>query len=203
MTSSPPGSKRMGSKMEIDGDSPTKFDVARDQLICALDLYLKDMHPFSIHSLAGNAREILEALCITSAKSPFLEHALKTLPKKSERDIWNAINFYRNAFKHADRNDDEQLERFDDAANEHMLFVAIYDYHAYSGRLTIPMQIFQAWYYTAHIDRLAPHAQARYGHTFDALKGLSRSERKAALCQSIAKACGDSFVQSHPMTEIT
>ena len=71
-----------------------KLEVARQQLLTALDLFLLDYSSVSVHSLAGNAREILDRLCERSGKPRFVEHALAQRETKRVQDIYRIINAY-------------------------------------------------------------------------------------------------------------
>jgi hypothetical protein len=48
--------------------------------------------PISVHTLAGAAREILEGLCRLEGIEPMTDFILKDHPRKSRKDIWNAMN---------------------------------------------------------------------------------------------------------------
>jgi hypothetical protein len=78
----------------------TPLLIARSQLLTAIDLFFADKDPISVHTLAGAAREILEELCRLDEIEPMTEFILKDHPNKFRKDIWSAMNLYRNCFKH-------------------------------------------------------------------------------------------------------
>ena len=129
-----------------------KMYVAREQLITSLELFLHDKSPVSVHSLAGNAREILEKICKERGVEAFIDHASDEFPQRKVNELYNIINEYRNCFKHNDpmREDNASLVNFADDKNDHMLLMAIYDYEKAANRMTIPMQVFQTWYFTIY-----------------------------------------------------
>ena len=75
---------------------PSSLFVARSQLLTAIDLFFNDADPVSVHALAGNAREILESLCRLAAVEPITELLLRDHPNKPKKDIYAALNLYRN-----------------------------------------------------------------------------------------------------------
>src|SRR5260370_14319393 len=113
---------------------PSPLVVARSQLLTAIDLFFNDRDPISVHALAGNAREILESLCRLAAVEPITELFLRDHPHKPKKDIYAALNLYRNCFKHVgktweDRKDGQAiLNQFDDSKNEYLLYVCVEDY---------------------------------------------------------------------------
>jgi hypothetical protein len=98
----------------------TPFLVARSQLLTAIDLFFEDRDPVSVQALAGNAREILENLCRLRGIEPMTELMMRDHPGRPKKDIYAAMNLYRNCFKHignteAARKDDQlTLNQFDD-----------------------------------------------------------------------------------------
>jgi hypothetical protein len=126
----------------------TPFLVARSQLMTAIKLFLADEDPVSVQALAGNARELLEDLCRQRAIEPMTELFVRDHPSKPKRDIYKALNLYRNCFKHlgkseAELKDDQlTLNQFDDTKNEGLIYVCIEDYGRLRGGMPVSMQIF-------------------------------------------------------------
>src|SRR5450759_3861960 len=84
--------------------------IARSQLLTAIDILFSHGDPISVHTLAGAAREILEGLCRLEGIEPMTDFILKDHPEKSRKDIWNAMNLYRNCFKHLGRTAEERAD---------------------------------------------------------------------------------------------
>ena len=81
-----------------------------------------------------------------------------------------------------------------------MLFIAMYDYHKASGRMTIHMQVFQAWYCAMYPDKLAPNKRYMADKLAD-LRSISRPAQKRRLLEEIAVAVANPDIVGHPMTE--
>ncbi len=56
----------------------TKLDIARRHLGTALWLFLEDLDPVSVHTLAGAGSELAEHLARDVGRSPFVDHVLRT-----------------------------------------------------------------------------------------------------------------------------
>ena len=138
------------------------LEVARSQLLTAIDLFFRDQDPVSVHTLAGAAQEILEGLCREQRIDPLHEDVRASHPGKSSTELRAAFNLYRNAFKHVGRDAGEQrghleaLGQFTDEANDFLLYVCVEDYLRLNRRAPIPMQVLQGWFCAVHSDRLGP-----------------------------------------------
>jgi hypothetical protein len=108
-----------------------KGEVARRLLGTALDMFLRpNQDPVSIHCLAMAGGEIAEGLAKNAGVAPFLDHITATFPDRKIEDIRNIQRQFYNAFKHMftrdgkERQDQDVLERFDAAINDHTYFTA-------------------------------------------------------------------------------
>ena len=148
-------------RMKLD-----KTQIARRQLGTSLALFLENSDPVSVHTLACAGCEIAEHLTRKAGAEPFSTHALQTFPDLDIKAIWRLRNKYCNALKHAnkhngsERDDQELLERFNDEANIHVLFLGWYDYALAVGTLPIEAQVFQVWYFARHPEKLS--SRGRY-----------------------------------------
>jgi hypothetical protein len=110
------------------------LSVARSQLLTAIDIFFSRGDPISVHTLAGAAREILESLCRLDGIEPMTDFILKDHPTKARKDIWIAMNLYRNCFKHRGKTPEERaadlatLNQFEETDNEFLLYVCVEDY---------------------------------------------------------------------------
>ncbi len=126
----------------------TPLIVARSQLLTAIELFVADKDPVSIQSLAGNAREMLEDLCRAAKVDPMTEFFGRDHPGKPKREIYTAMNLYRNCFKHLgetekERQDDQStLNQFDDTKNDYLLYVCAEDYVRLRGVMPVPCGLF-------------------------------------------------------------
>jgi hypothetical protein len=111
-----------------------KTQIARRQLGTALALFIDDLDPVSVHSLACGGGEIAEYLTRKAGARPFASHALLMFPDLDVAGLRRLRNQFWNSFKHAtkhtgeERPDRKLLERFNDLQNDHALFVGWYDY---------------------------------------------------------------------------
>lgn len=109
----------------------TPLTVARSQLLTAIELFCADKDPVSVQALAGNARELLEELCRQAHIQPMTELLLQDHPGRAKKDIYAALNLYRNCFKHLGKTEEERLEnqnifnQFDDSKNDYLLYVCV------------------------------------------------------------------------------
>jgi hypothetical protein len=186
----------------------TKAQVARRQLGTALELFLDDLDPISVHVLACAGGEIAEHLSRKRGSPPFLSHALATFHDLDETQFRRLRNQFSNAFKHAtthkgkERDDRKLLGRFNDLQNDHALFVGWYDYANAAQRLPLEAQIFQVWYFALYAEKLSGNVdRTPYEKTFPKLPKLSRKRQKQALRHVIAEHRKDTDLMSDPKTE--
>jgi hypothetical protein len=67
--------------------SLTKIQVARSQLMTALDLFTRDKDPISVHCLACGGGEVIEGLAEAKAEQVFATHILKTQPEMDRAKV--------------------------------------------------------------------------------------------------------------------
>lgn len=135
----------------------TKRDVARRQLITAINLFFDDKDLVSIHSLATNSWEVIDVLCNEAGVTSFSNQTRANIPVGKDLKV-NYINVpYRNFFKHADRDPSAVLAEFDPKAVEAVMFLAVEDYIRLFKKSPLQLQVFQAWYLATNegkIDKL-------------------------------------------------
>lgn len=188
----------------------TPFLVARSQLLTAIDLFFEDRDPVSVQALAGNARELLENLCRLRGIEPMTELLVRDHPGRPKKDIYKALNLYRNCFKHlgeteAGRSDDQlTLNQFDDTKNEYLLYVCVEDYLRLRDKSPVAMQIFQGWFCALHIellrDRLLDMAKV-FERAFPGILEMTRDEQKRGALAVLRKYANDPELLSDPRTE--
>ncbi len=186
----------------------TKLDIARRHLGTALWLFLEDLDPVSVHTLAGAGSELAEHLARDVGRSPFIEHVLQTNVEMTAQAYYALARQYYNAFKHVTkpggvlRDDDALLAGFDDKQNDALLFVAWTDLSTASGSSPVEAQVFQAWFYASYPAKLASREDAaRFLSAFPRLDDLPRSESKTFLKEQIAVARRNSMVMEDPRTD--
>lgn len=161
--------------------------VARSQLLTAIDLFFNDRDPISVHALGGNAREMLESLCRLAAVEPITELFLRDHPHKPKKDIYAALNLYRNCFKHVGKTWEERkdgqaiLNQFDDSKNEYLLYVCVEDYLRLRGSSPFPMQVLHAWFCAVHVDLIGSAcSRQKFVNLFPDLSQMNRYQQKRA-----------------------
>lgn len=169
-----------------------KTEVVRRQLGTALHLFIQDADPVSVHTLASAACEIAEHLPFKSGRAPFTNHALATFPDLDIAKLHSIQRKHFNAFKHMTtrdgkaRADSELLETFTDIHNDAALFVGWYDYLEACGNEPIAAQVFQAWFFALHPEKLEEgNDPGVYTELFPALSKCSRSEQKRRLREMV------------------
>lgn len=139
---------------------------------------------------------------------PMTELLLQDQPGKPRKDIYAALNLYRNCFKHLaateeQRQEDQRtLTQFDDSKNEYLLYICVEDYFRIRGSMPIPMQIFQAWFCACHVHLLAFQAQAqKFLSLFPGIQELTRAQQKRGVAACIERFSDDPGLLVHADTE--
>jgi hypothetical protein len=186
----------------------TKISVARAQLVTALDLFVRDKDPISVHCLACGGGEVIEGIAKASGKEVFSTHVLETHPHMDRGAVRGARNQYWNAFKHFEdrkglqREDEELLGRFGDTINDDSLYIGWWDYLSLQKRLPVITQVFQIWYYAIYEERLAPDTDVTPFRTvFPGIRAQDRGEQKRRLRRVIEKYRKDAKLLADPATE--
>ena len=128
----------------------TKLEIARRQLGTALQLFLDDADPVSVHTLACAGVEIAHSLAEATGKEPFRSISLRGNSSLTEQEFHRLRTLYGNAFKHFNnqkgkpRDDEAVITQFDDMANDGHLFIGWTDLATALGRMPVEAQAYQA-----------------------------------------------------------
>jgi hypothetical protein len=128
-----------------------KIEIARRELGAALQLFLDDKCPVSVHVLASAGAEVVEGLVQYRGGKPLLDMVLVANPEYTKRDANDALRKFANAFKHLSKKDGKLrddaaiIEKFNDEENVAILFKGWLDYGNVEKRLPIEAQLFQLW----------------------------------------------------------
>jgi hypothetical protein len=187
----------------------TKVRLARAQLGTALDLFMRDRDPISVHVLASGAAEVLEGVALASNVRPFSSHILSDQPTLNMTDIRRLRNQYWNAMKHfygrdnkSVRDDEDLIRDFSDVANDTALFLGWHDFQAVTGTLPIGAQVFQIWYYASNEEKLAPEAdRATIREFFPEIASQDRAEQKRRLRRAVEKFRNDKALLADQRTD--
>ncbi|POS07323.1 hypothetical protein I6H08_38435 (plasmid) [Burkholderia gladioli] len=185
----------------------TKIDAARRQLITAIRLFFDGGDPVSIYSLASNAWEVVDALCIVAGVESFSKQARENLP------AGHSLKYYvnepcRNFFKHADQDPHpESAVELHEANVSAILFVAVEDYIRFRQGGPVEAQVFQLWFIAAFPEKIAgddPVAQSRLADarfTFPDIATLASSDKIKIGRQALKRAHKDVELAADPRTE--
>ena len=186
----------------------SKIEVARRHLGTALWLFIEDLDPVSVHTLAASGGELAEHLAREVGNSPFIDHVLQTDTAMTPGAYYRLARQHYNAFKHATRlngttrDDEALLADFDDRQNHALLFIGWSDLLSATGRCPIEAQVFQAWFYASYPEKLAAKADAkRFSSAFPGLLSLNPQERKGFLRAQIALARTNPAVMQDSRTD--
>ena len=186
----------------------TKIQVARSQLMTALDLFTRDKDPISVHCLACGGGEVIEGLAEAKTDQVFATHILKTQPDMDRVKVRRMRNVYWNAFKHFSdrdglpRDDEELLRSFDDTKNDAALFIGWWDYGVLQKKMPVAAQVFQVWWYALNEDKVSKYANFRVFRTaFPGIVQQDGAEQKRRLRRKIEKYRGDKKLIADPATE--
>jgi hypothetical protein len=199
----------MAAGAEMDARA-LKLRIARAQLGTALDLFIRDKDAYSVHALACAGCEIIEGLAETSGASTLSTHILETHPDIDMRKIsalrnqhWNALKHFYSQDKKTVRNDTDLMSQFSDEHNDMPLFMGWYDYVQVTGRLPVPVQVFQVWWYAIHEDTLTAEANINaIRGLFPGINSIARGEQKRRLRRSIERYRLRKDLLSDPRTEV-
>jgi hypothetical protein len=186
----------------------SKISVARAQLLTALDLFIRDKDPISVHCLACGGGEVVEGLAKAKGEEVFATHMLETQPHLDRDALRGIRNQYWNAFKHFDdrkgfqREDEELLHRFGDKINDGSLYIGWWDYLSFQKRVPVIAQVFQVWFYAIYEEKLAPDADLSVIRTvFPGIRSCDRAEQKRRLRRTVEKYRRDKALLADPATE--
>jgi hypothetical protein len=183
----------------------TKIEVAQRQLMTALRLFFADEDQVSIYTLASNAWEIIDALCNRRGTLSISNQSREHIAPEMDllRDYINSP--YRNYFKHADRDAENELPGLDDQRNDHLLFLAVEDYIRFNQRSPIEFQVYQLWYLAIYVEKVADDALERVMPGIDAIfsgiRERSRSDQKTMARNALAGAKENTSLREDPLTE--
>src|SRR5664279_4052301 len=127
----------------------TKEESARRQIETAIYLFFSEGDEISIHVLASSAAQILADVCKNKNVKSFRDMLIERVNPGYEKYVSDKLKEAYNYFKHADRDTDDQLERFSPGTNAPLLFSCCYDYqHAFERtvqELPSALLIFLVW----------------------------------------------------------
>ena len=87
---------------EMDLVPITKLEVANRQMAVAVRLFLNDLDPITVHTLACASREIYEKHLVIQGRERMFDMFVGGgfLAEHPQTAVWNVLNAARNFFKH-------------------------------------------------------------------------------------------------------
>lgn len=187
-----------------------KIEAARRQLGMALDLYIRDLDPVSVHCLACGGAEVIEHFVSDEAGGALSTLLMQQNPGLDIGKLRKLQRLHWNAFKHATgkregsavREDEELLLSFHDGLNDPPLFIGWVDYGNAVGGMPIEAQVYVAWYLAKYPNGEADGPILRpLNSMFPGLAGKTRTRQKAALVKGIQNARKNKEVMQNAKTE--
>lgn len=137
----------------------TKIDVAEAHIRAAVRLFFACEHPVPVYSLTCAARETLTTIGEKTGVVTLL-HEYAADHGVSLKEAIRSASPFANFLKHADRDPDAVLEGFEDDEIDPFLLIACWDFHKITGGMPIEAQVFEAWWYAAHTEKLSEAPRA-------------------------------------------
>lgn len=187
-----------------------KIEIARRHLGTALALFLDELDPVAVQTLACSGCEIAEHLSKVAGEEPFSKHMMEEFPDLDKKKLQGLRNKYWNAFKHAtthqgvERDDSVIFSQFSDEKNDHALFVGWYDYMMVTSTLPIAASVFQLWYFAKYPEKLSKegaHIAAEAVRLFGDLRNVSRGEAKVRMREVICRFSKDPEIVQDSRTD--
>lgn len=151
----------------------TPIDAARRQLATAIELWVLDGDPVSIHTLASAAHQIVHDLNAKAGGEPFLFDS-PLIKAEHRKDVINRIKSHPNFFKHADRSPAEH--EFPPDTNEWLIAFILQGLNALKLELTAKELAFRAWNGLQHPDVLTAEGQAVIDAATEGMATLAKRE---------------------------
>mgnify|MGYP006961056724 CR=1 FL=1 len=187
-----------------------KIQIARAQLGTALDLFIRDKDPYSVHALACGGSEIVEGLAKEAALPSISTHIMQTMPEIDQRKLKRLRNQHWNALKHfyeqdgkTVRDDEALMTDFTDQANDAVLFGGWLDYLLVTKKMPVEAQVFQVWWFATNPKSMNPAADPSPWQTiFPQIDTQPRNEQKRRLRRAIEKWRNSKEILVDPRTEL-
>lgn len=189
-------------------DAPlTKIDVARRQLVTAINLLFNGDDPVSVYSLATNAWEVIDVLCERQGIDSISAQTREHLSQGANLKLDYINSPYRNFFKHADRDPDGILQSFDESNVDSVIFLAVEDYLRLLKKSPVEFQVFQLWYLATNVEKVTSDALTEIVDSiesaFPCIRELPRRDRLAMGRKILEKARKDKELLEDSRTEST
>ena len=170
------------AKNEVD-----KISAARRQISAAIRMLFSDEDPLAIHTVVSAGFRILKDLAQIQDSEVLEMFNLSFRPGRKEKYWRVEVSYMANFLKHADKDPDHVLKKFEERVNDHLIFFGCELYRDIVPRdkvqkLTFEMAAFTEWYAEMYPNSLVyiPDDLRRSQKTaFVRMSALSRPEQLA------------------------
>jgi hypothetical protein len=161
----------------------TKEEAARRQIETAITLFFFEGDEVSIHVLASSAAQILSDVCkkkgIVGFRASLADNIRPEYQVRVARKLKEAYNY----FKHADQDTFDELQHFNPASNDILLFACCDDFaKAFVWPLPPILMVFFMWFIAANPDCLKedfPHRET-FDQAFATYRFMGPDEQRRA-----------------------
>lgn len=164
----------------IDKESPLKIsrrDVAKRELVHAIQLHFDEGDPVVIHLLAFAARDVCAPIVKATGRQTFAE-TVEQMVKPEFLKAWREnLRVPYNFFKHGGADPDKELRYFDPVANDMLLLEVCADYRSAFDVTEKEMLVFQAWHIVTYLDILNEYGQQLLDKVSKGFEGLDAKGR--------------------------
>ena len=137
--------------------SPLKLsrrDVARRELVHAIELHFDQGDPVVIHLLAAASRDVSAPVARAAGKRVFGD-VMEEFVRPEYLASWKAfVRTPYNFFKHGGADPEKELAYFDPTTNDMLILEAYADYREAFGKHENEMNLFLAWHVVTYPDML-------------------------------------------------
>ena len=184
--------------------SLSKQEVARRQLVTAINLFFDQGDSVSIYTLGQAAWEVLDSLRKHQGKIRFRE-GIERANSLSPKEVYKIATYGRNFFKHADKDPEVCLKEFHDELNDQVLMCASFDYTTISDSLPVELQLMKLWYFAAYPSKAPLEGAEEYlelsKDLFPNLHKETREKQKLAGREVLLFAKSNRVIISDPGTD--
>jgi hypothetical protein len=156
----------------------TKRDVARCELIAAVNLFFNDGDPVVVHLLAAACEDICVPIARSAGQQAFRDQ-VEQMVRPEYLESWRVrMKAPYNFFKHGGTDPDEELDFFDPISNDMKLLGASYDHLRAFGDIPMQATIFMGWHLAQYPQLLTDYGVGLFGRILSEFEGLDESGRK-------------------------
>jgi hypothetical protein len=123
-----------------------KEEAVRRQVETAIALFFCEDDDIAIHVLASTASAILTGVCRSKGVIPFRDMFIEVVKPGYKKFASQKLVQAYNYFKHADRDAEDNLERFNAGINPVLLWSCCHDYNKVFHVLPSPLHVFFWWF---------------------------------------------------------